>query len=52
MKREEVMLHLNRIFNQLVEKYGAEEAITMFEETVELAKVISAPKKGGITKNG
>jgi hypothetical protein len=40
MKRDEVMLHLNKLFNQLVEKYGASEAIGMFDETVELAKVI------------
>ena len=45
MQREDVMLHLNRIFNQLVEKYGTEEAILMFEETIELTKVISAPQK-------
>jgi hypothetical protein len=47
MQKEEVMLHLNRIFNQLVEKYGPEEAILMFEETVEVAKLVSRPIKGG-----
>lgn len=41
MQREEVMLHLNKLFNQLIEKYGAEQAIIMFEETIEVAKMIS-----------
>ena len=45
MPRDEVMLHLNKLFNQLIEKYGTEQAILMFEETIEVAKIV-LPKKG------
>lgn len=51
MKREEVMLHLNRIFNQLVEKFGPHEAISMFEETLELPRVIHGKKKKEVKKS-
>lgn len=46
MQREEVMLHLNKLFNQLIEKFGHDEAIAMFDETVEVAKMISGLQKG------
>jgi hypothetical protein len=39
------MLHLNKLFSQLAEKYGIEQAILMFEETVEVAKLITKPTK-------
>lgn len=46
MPRDEIVRYLNNILNQIAERYSMEEAVDMFEETVELAKVISPKKEG------
>jgi len=45
MTRDEIMHYLNNIFNRLAEKYGTQEAIKMFDETIGIAKVISIKKR-------